>query len=465
MVLVIRLQYIDKLSRGRKRFRRRYPAAVRDKFETDNFQVDMKAKEGAEFLSEYAMLMRAFDAEVAKASRTAEELENLSDHVKWSEALKNADKLVRGASGFDRDDDSDEYDPEVEARRLVAAQIEGAGGDPLLFKALVQPTGPAPELTLQDAKDFYVRVFQKGASKTDVDGLDRTCKRWVKFYGPLKNFPLSSLKRSVARDFVEHLQATPANGKNKPLSDRTIARELQRFSVMISRTIEEHDLEGTIINPFKNFNSLTVGNREGRVGKSASEDRDPLPVEVILQMRAKLLGPRIRRPELSLIWRLLEGTGCRGSEIIGLRVEDVRLNHEYPHVVVEWHEGRRIKTNASVRDVPLVGDTLAAAQEAVKRAGESKMLFEKYAYEGGPNAVSQALMVKLRELTNNERHVVYSLRHNMKDYLMKAGVGERDENLILGHDLGSVGSRVYGGDEGRLARATEAMVAAHKFMP
>jgi integrase len=462
MVLVIRLKYVQELSRGRKRFRRRYLAAVRDKFETDNFQVDMKAKEGAAFLSEYAMLMRAFDAEVAKASRTAEELENLSDHVKWSEALKDADKLVRGASGFDGNNDDDTYDPEVETRRLVAEQIKEAGGDPLLFKALVQPHAPAPELTLQDAKDFYVKEFQDGASKTDVEGLERICTRWISFKGPLKQFPLRSLKRSVARDFVAYLQAVPALGRNKPLKTRTIERELQRFSVMISRTLEEHDLDGQITNPFKN---LRIKDKAGRVGKSSHADREPLPVEVILQMRARLLRPSIRRPELGLIWRLLEGTGCRGSEIIGLRVEDVHLATAYPHVVVEWHEERRIKTDASVRTVPLVGDALEAAKEAVERAGKSKMLFEKYAYERGADAVSKSLMTNLRKFTNNERHVVYSLRHNMKDYLMKAGVGERDENLILGHDLGSVGSRVYGGDEGRLARATEAMVAAHKFMP
>lgn len=50
----------------------------------------------------------------------------------------------------------------------------------------------------------------------------------------------------------------------------------------------------------------------------------------------------------------------------------------------------------------------------------------------------------------HKRHVAYSLRHNMKDLLVTAGVPQRDEHRILGHSLGGVGDRVYGGGEARL---------------
>lgn len=93
------------------------------------------------------------------------------------------------------------------------------------------------------------------------------------------------------------------------------------------------------------------------------------------------------------------------------------------------------------------------------------MLFPRYVYEGGPDAVSQALMKHLRKLTTNKRHVIYSLRHNMKDLLVSAGVPERDEHRILGHSLGGVGNRVYGEDEAKLKAATEAMTPAHSLMP
>lgn len=74
-------------------------------------------------------------------------------------------------------------------------------------------------------------------------------------------------------------------------------------------------------------------------------------------------------------------------------------------------------------------------------------------------------MKHLRQFTSNKRHVVYSLRHNMKDYLVSAGVPERDEHRILGHSLGGVGNRVYGGEEAKLKAAAEAMKKAHALMP
>ncbi len=115
--------------------------------------------------------------------------------------------------------------------------------------------------------------------------------------------------------------------------------------------------------------------------------------------------------------------------------------------------------------MPLVGGAVKAAREAIELAGSGHMLFPRYAHETGPDAVSQALMKHLREETRNPRHVVYSLRHNMKDYLVSAGVPERDEHRILGHSLGGVGNRVYGGDEAKLQAATEAMKKALALAP
>jgi hypothetical protein len=56
--------------------------------------------------------------------------------------------------------------------------------------------------------------------------------------------------------------------------------------------------------------------------------------------------------------------------------------------------------------------------------------------------------------------VWYSLRHNMKDWLMSAGVPERDEHRILGHSLEGVGNRVFGGGEAKLRASTTAMEKA-----
>ena len=88
------------------------------------------------------------------------------------------------------------------------------------------------------------------------------------------------------------------------------------------------------------------------------------------------------------------------------------------------------------------------------------MLFALYGNENGPTNASQGLMKRVRDVTGNERLVVHSLRHNMKDRLMLGEVSELDQNLILGHSLGGVGNRVYGGDTAKLRATTAAMKKA-----
>ena len=90
----------------------------------------------------------------------------------------------------------------------------------------------------------------------------------------------------------------------------------------------------------------------------------------------------------------------------------------------------------------LFGDALEAAKEALRLAEGEKMLFPRYAREGGYEGVSQALMKHLREVTSGRRHVLHSLRHNMKDWLVLAGVPERIEHRILGFRLVAPGDQL-----------------------
>lgn len=85
------------------------------------------------------------------------------------------------------------------------------------------------------------------------------------------------------------------------------------------------------------------------------------------------------------------------------------------------------------------------------------MLFPRYGRPRGGDAASAALMKPLRAVTADPRHTVHSLRHNMADRLDRAKVSTLDRNLILGHALGGVGERVYGGTTAQLEATTEAL--------
>ncbi|WP_344847164.1 tyrosine-type recombinase/integrase [Celeribacter arenosi] len=447
----MKLKYIDELAGGRKRFRRRYPKDVAQELGASVFQVAMKAREGADLFTEHAKLLSEYEKIVAKARRKAAGEGHLSPLEQWRERVKEAEEIVAGVSGV-RDED--------EAREVVAENLKQRGADPVLYRAVVNPEAQEPAVTMLDAKKMYRTERMGGAEgRNQKNRLERVCRRIEASLGPLDRLALVDLKREHARKLRDDMLATKKND-GSPLSPSSVKRELNMVRAMVSLAIKEHDLQGQAHNPFE---GLDVAQKNS-APKTEWELRDPLPSNIILAMREKM-AQATRVPELGLIWRLLEGTGCRGSEIVGLRTLDVELEGPYPHLRVAWHEERRVKNKVSIRSVPLVGDALEAAKAAMQRANGDQMLFPRYAYEGGADAVSQALMRHLRKFTSNRRHVVYSLRHNMKDYLVSAGVPERDEHRILGHSLGGVGNRVYGGDEAKLKAATEAMIKAHAFMP
>lgn len=450
MVMMMKLKYVDNLPNGRKRFRLRYPKVVGEALGARYFQVPMKAREGAALVVEQERLLAEYNKVVAFHEGAAGVI---SPREHWLYAQKEADTMLSAIKGSLSEDDK---------REVLADDLHRRGSDPMLVKAVSAPQSDEPSVTMLDAKEMYIKERMDGAKgRNQKNRLDRVCRRIEAALGPLHKLALVDLKRIHGRKLRDHMMQAPAQGKaGKLVSAETVRREMNIVRAMVTLAIEEFDLEGVAKNPFV---GLTKTN--GTEAKATDGDkRDPLPAEVLLAMRVRM-SEKTQVPALGLIWRLLEGTGCRGSEVVGLRHEDVVLDGLYPHINVAWHENRRVKTKASIRSVPLVGDALVAAREALALSEGEPMLFPKYAHEAGPDAVSAALMKHVRTITKNPRHVVNSLRHNMKDWLVLAETSERVENRIMGHTVGGLGDRVYGGNDAKLKVAYEAMEKAVERMP
>lgn len=451
MVVKMNLKHVDELSGGRKRFRRRYPKALVTVIGESVFQVAMKARDGGALVTEWETLMKAYDRNVAKAQRAAGFFgadDRLSPLERWREAREEATAMMNAF----KDDLTED-----ERRELLGDELERRGADPMLYKAVVVPDADAPKVTMLDAKNMYLQErLAGGTGRNNKNRLERVCKRVETTLGPLDKLPLVDLTREQARELRDAMLSTRKADGSK-LATASVRRELDMIKAIVTLGINEFGLQREAVNPFMDLPIST----KNAAPQTDGDRRDPLPKEVLLAMRVRMRN-KVQVPALGLIWRLLEGTGCRGAEVIGLRREDVVLDGLYPHLNVAWHENRRVKTKASIRSVPLVGDAVVAAREALTLSEGQPLLFPKYAYEGGPDAASQALMKHLRTITKDKRHVVYSLRHNMKDWLVLAGTSERVENRIMGHTVGGLGDRVYGGNDAKLKVAYEAMEKAVK---
>ncbi|PTV94270.1 site-specific recombinase XerD [Rhodobacter aestuarii] len=445
MGFLLSLKYITELAPGRYEYRRRVPKAARARVGKTEFKRVFQASSPTAVARAHARITSEFDETVDAAMRPRGRIFPPTPRELAEEQQRRADELLAGV-----------YGPEIESekRDLLADLLADQGADSGLYRAVIMPNAPLPQHTLEDARKLYINEKLNGGvgdeHKDAADAVARVFARVQEALGErASTCPLAELKREDARKVRDHLQNREKKGGGK-LSPSSVRRELNTLSAVVNHGIRELDLKGKVSNPFE---GLEIKGEKDGGAETEEEKRLPLPLSVMPAMRSSLKG------ETALIWRLLEMSGCRLSEVVGLRVKDLNLSGPIPFMRVVWHEERRVKTRASIRVVPLIGDAVEAAREALKLPREGNLVFERYRGRRGPDAASSAMMKHLRKFTEDPRHVINSLRHNMKDDLKLGGAEKVVQDLVLGHTSDSVGER-YGGEDARLEVARRALKAA-----
>jgi len=140
----------------------------------------------------------------------------------------------------------------------------------------------------------------------------------------------------------------------------------------------------------------------------------------------------------SLLFAMID-TGCGHNELCGLDPDDdIKLDHEVPHIIIRPNQHRTLKTNHRGREIPLVGYSLSAFKQCPDG-------FPRYRRSNGSEAASGLMMKFLR--TNNmlesPSHTVYSLRHTFKDRMRVHKLPPDLQNYLMGHKDASMGAH-YG---------------------
>ena len=149
---------------------------------------------------------------------------------------------------------------------------------------------------------------------------------------------------------------------------------------------------------------------------------------------------------------LISDTGARLSEVAGLLVTDINIEAKYPHIIVQPHPWRSLKTKSSKRSIPLIGTALWAAQR-IKKGHESVFAFPRYSNEQNCNAnsASAALNKWLKSYVPNGC-VIHSFRHSFRDRLRNAGVQSEMIDQLGGWSNKTVGQGYgMGYDLGKLS--------------
>ena len=125
--------------------------------------------------------------------------------------------------------------------------------------------------------------------------------------------------------------------------------------------------------------------------------------------------------------------------------EDIRLDANIPFIRIRPRQDREIKTETSIRDIPLVG----VALEAMRAAPEG---FPHYRDRGELVSANLMKAFRQRELFPSTDHVIYSFRHAFEKRMLEAGLDYGLRCTLMGHKTdrpayGDGGSMEYRRDE------------------
>ncbi|EJW20626.1 hypothetical protein IMCC14465_15130 [alpha proteobacterium IMCC14465] len=279
---------------------------------------------------------------------------------------------------------------------------------------LERPTSGETSISLSEALDLYLRL--KGNGKGEA--FERTARRNIEqFYAVVGDPSIGELTSADAASFRDHLI-------ERGLASSSVKRCFASIRSIVSLAIQEHGLP--ITNPFAKV-FIPADDR--------SKSRPTMPVKTIKILQAECEATN--DPNRHLL-ALISDTGLRLSEALGLIKEDIVLDTEIPHLIIQKHPWRKLKTASSERLVPLIGKSYWAAGQIMQT--EAQFAFSNYtsASKCNANSASAALNKWLKPRVP-DGCVVYSFRHALRDRLRAVECPSDISDAIGGWSTSGIG--------------------------
>jgi integrase len=291
---------------------------------------------------------------------------------------------------------------------------------PVKMEALKQLFGEERFLA-SDALELYLAQHDRGKSPKFWKDINLAFSRLYEVVGDL---PIASYRR----DHVRVLRDWMLKEGNKTT---TVRRRLGVIRAVFNTAIREREL--AIPNVFENIKIPNLGADAGVRPSFATDE---------LQLVARAC--RVVDDDIRWVVALLADTGARLAEVLGLKVQDLHIEHKPPYVSFTPNDARGFKTKASVRNVPLVGEALWAAKRVVANAKDMRdYAFPRYAAEGVCKSASASAIISkwLHRISTSKS--AHSFRHSMRDRLRNVGAPRDIQDAVGGWSRQSIGEQ-YG---------------------
>jgi integrase len=331
------------------------------------------------------------------------------------------------------------HDP-IESRLSRIEQAKANIKDQLSIDAVLGLAEDADQ-TISAAIDLYINTI----ARADIRNKSKEQRRiWenvkrapiATFKDVVSDKQMSEITREDAQKVYNFWLNRVAPEKGKPTHSASIANKHMDGLRVLYREWFKHQGQSEIKNPFDGLRF-----RESKSQKK-KQKRPPFSTEWIqtkFLQKGKLAN--LNREARGVFLAMIE-TGCRLSEIANLTAENIVLNSDVPHIRIEpsfdSDEPREIKTDSSIRLIPLVGVSLAVLQKYKKG-------FPRYRDKGSALSATMNKFLRENELLETPKHKAYSLRHSFEDRMKNGGLDSELRMMLMGHsidrpDYGSGGS-------------------------
>jgi integrase len=296
--------------------------------------------------------------------------------------------------------------------RLEALVAKGLVNDPTAREALLGTAKPCgiklsnlfeeyEEVTKHEIKDFspdQLRIWRNGRI--------RAVERFVALVGDKS---LSELTHNDAIDYSEWW-------RDRLLNDGVAAKTANKDIGQLSRMLKEMNIRRRLNLP-DIFKGLHL---------RGETDKSRLPYDPAF-IESCFLGGGLRElnEDARFVLYVMIETGLRPSEIVNLQEHTIMLAAPVPHVRI-IADGRRLKTEQSERDIPLVGVALEALR--MHPGG-----FPRYREKSNVLSATINKFMSEHGLRPTKDHTLYSLRHSFKDRLVAAEAPDSLIDSLMGH--------------------------------
>lgn len=286
------------------------------------------------------------------------------------------------------------FDLDNRVKRTI--NIQGIEIDEAFVSQLViehlQRLRDKPQPTISTAFDIYLRENHSAHRRKFRLNAHHYFKLFFEHFGDLT---LDELRHS---HITEYRDAQLARG----LHANSVRKHNNMLNAMITMAFKHLDIDR--LSPFR-----------GLKIRGEMENMRPIP-KIDSQLMQRVKDAMVKHPSTAHLIGLIQlNTGMRISEPSLARLSDLVLEHEIPHLWVRKNVLTDRKTRASIRAVPLIGISLAAAKQLQQRAQSygSDWLAPQYANEMGNSTCSATLNKSLKHL-NFRSHM---FRHAFIDRL------------------------------------------------